>query len=54
MAALMDFKKKPKNKPKSERGSISEQNCFTKDRGDLSAAALSLLEKKKKYSMAIR
>jgi hypothetical protein len=50
----MDFKKKPKTKPKSERSSVADLNCSTKDKGELTSAALLLLEKKKKYSKAIR
>jgi hypothetical protein len=50
----MDFKKKPKNKPKSSRSFVLEHNPDKKERADLSSAALALLEKKKKYSMAIR
>jgi hypothetical protein len=50
----LDFKKKPKSKPNTDRSYTLASNLIKKDVSDYNSANPSLLEKKKQYSMAIR
>lgn len=56
MAIPLDFKKKPKSKPNTDRTHNLTTNLAKKDSADFNAGPSnsSLLEKKKQYSMAIR
>jgi hypothetical protein len=62
LAIAIDFKKKTKPKPNTDRthnlisqpSLISQQSLAKKETADLNSNNSSLLEKKKQYSMAIR
>lgn len=53
-ALTLDFKKKPTSKPSTDRSSTIGLSQLKKDISEIHSQAISLLEKKKQYSRAIR
>lgn len=54
MTITLDFKKKPKSKPNTDRTHNIVSNIGKKETSDFNSPNPSLIQKKKQYSMAIR